>query len=1021
MKKIKITEAQAEALYANLGKKKIRITTEQLEMIKESLGGGAAVSAEFKKAQHSSAGLKDMVVEEGELLKEWGSVELLELARSIIEFMLNELNDPSQNGLDRIWREMGITRGEMLTVLADFGLWGTVFFQLSKSEKAAAIAKFMKAVIKELYKISKNKLKTSLRGTGESVGLGETEGTENTMTIDQLLPQLDLPDTRDEVDWDNRQRRYIIPSVTGGDAGSYIMEKEFFTGREFVTRPPYNKRVVVPGYMEEFKKKFGEDPIFTLDQANRRIDVVNPKFQEWRQQYSDAKAATLKQWGTTEMTGAASSGSYVAAMAGNPSKDYNDELAPSQQMADSEEGIITDAVTTNEDIKGLEVGTPTEYYTVNGIEDKVQTKEGNHIFMISLRDGEGNVTPSHLLFRYNNSNGKMSLMFAKDETDSISAYKAFDDVYHNNLDKISDILAKMSTQTDESTSYGGGTNVGAYDAPGFEKGKKGKNLGGQFTQNFDVFSHDGSKVNGGIMEMALKLQHDQEGGKLTVTSDEGDASFNSQDTFMVKDLLKKQGFRWDPDIKRWTIDDSKFELAKRAIANANNSLADKLDTVTNTKYRDYGDDETKAGRVSRARAKANEIINDLKEVEKMVEKEMPNNEGDMIKSKIEDYVRDLANITDEAALSSEIRRYLTFFTKFHNYSFYNRILIYIQKPNATKVAGFKKWKDEFSRGVKKGATRIGILAPIMKKIKGQFKKDENGKVIMRVNKRTGKEEPVPLEIFTGRWKGVYVFDISDTYAIGDEGEIPPQPKWYGDNEESETAAELVEYLKYAIENMGIKLTSSDSKRGEKGYSAGDHINMSSDVAGVGEASTLVHEFAHELMHWSKTSPFYQHKDDEKDPMRMFTRDTALYELQAESVSYTVLKHFGLPVTHHPTYLALWKANKDKILANIKLISDVSRFIIDKVDQMAAKYPNVLQDKGAAAESYLRETIKDALDEVNNLDNTGWPDGRFVDIDDCTKLNNNKEAQNGGCNQGDSGVVSTTRKSKKSVISNQKGE
>jgi len=57
---------------------------------------------------------------------------------------------------------------------------------------------------------------------------------------------------------------------------------------------------------------------------------------------------------------------------------------------------------------------------------------------------------------------------------------------------------------------------------------------------------------------------------------------------------------------------------------------------------------------------------------------------------------------------------------------------------------------------------------------------------------------------------------------------------------------------------------------------------------------------------------------------------------------------------------------------------------------------------------------------SNVDDTAYPNGGFVDIDDCAKLNNNKVAQNGGCSQGDDGVVSI-RKTKKSVISNQKGE
>ena len=104
--------------------------------------------------------------------------------------------------------------------------------------------------------------------------------------------------------------------------------------------------------------------------------------------------------------------------------------------------------------------------------------------------------------------------------------------------------------------------------------------------------------------------------------------------------------------------------------------------------------------------------------------------------------------------------------------------------------------------------------------------------------------------------------------------------------------------------------------------------MSSSVEGAGEVSTLIHEFAHELMHHKKSSVFYQ-----GDNVR---GDGALMELQAESVAYVVMKHYELPVQHQPTYIALWKGNKEKILQNMNTISDVAKFIITEIDKMAAQ-------------------------------------------------------------------------------------
>jgi hypothetical protein len=87
---------------------------------------------------------------------------------------------------------------------------------------------------------------------------------------------------------------------------------------------------------------------------------------------------------------------------------------------------------------------------------------------------------------------------------------------------------------------------------------------------------------------------------------------------------------------------------------------------------------------------------------------------------------------------------------------------------------------------------------------------------------------------------------------------------------------------------------------------------------------MIHEIAHELMHWKKSSIYFIDNGEGKSK-------NELQELQAESVSYVVLKHYGIPVAHHATYLALWKANKERIQNNLEIISKVSQFIIDKID------------------------------------------------------------------------------------------
>ncbi len=213
---------------------------------------------------------------------------------------------------------------------------------------------------------------------------------------------------------------------------------------------------------------------------------------------------------------------------------------------------------------------------------------------------------------------------------------------------------------------------------------------------------------------ALKLQHDSEKNVLIIVSDQTDDRLNKEETYKNRNLFKEKGFKWNGT--NWQIPSDQFEEAKKVItiANKTNYFIDKLEDV------------------EAAVSSTNEPASAL------------------ISGKITQFIEQLANETDEAAASEQIQRYLNFFANFkqYRYSFNNRILIYIQKPDAKHVDSFKGWKEK-NRVVKKGAKGLKILVPIFKK--------ENNPI---VNKDAENPRPLGFRIgnvfylisYHGRWQ-----------------------------------------------------------------------------------------------------------------------------------------------------------------------------------------------------------------------------------------------------------------------------
>ncbi len=246
--------------------------------------------------------------------------------------------------------------------------------------------------------------------------------------------------------------------------------------------------------------------------------------------------------------------------------------------------------------------------------------------------------------------------------------------------------------------------------------------------------------------------------------------------------------------------------------------------------------------------------------------------------KVEEYVKQLAEETGAVHQSTKYRAYLDCMAKFWRYSLHNQILIHVQRPNASRVAGFRTW-NQLGRRVKFGEKSIKILAPFIKHV---VKKDE----------QTGEEKEHELTYFCP----VSVFDLAQT----DGQDLPKLDIDLTGNSHEWLITRLVEFCKsrqieVEFKELGIN--------GLYGYSQGGKIVIGTNQSSNTQVNTIVHEMAHELIHYSEDG-------------RKFSKQER--EIHAEGVAYVLCKIWGLD-TKSDIYLAKYLAEPREVLSFLGVI------------------------------------------------------------------------------------------------------
>ena len=269
--------------------------------------------------------------------------------------------------------------------------------------------------------------------------------------------------------------------------------------------------------------------------------------------------------------------------------------------------------------------------------------------------------------------------------------------------------------------------------------------------------------------------------------------------------------------------------------------------------------------------------------------------------------------------SPEYKEFLKKISKFHNYSLNNLLLISLQNPNATFVAGYKTWQKEFNRQVVKGSKGIKILAPRI------YKKEPETKAEIEEAKKLGVDKIERLYFNT-----INVFDVSDTK--GEEFYLTPASPIIAKDKTPEDLDIIRESIESLYRHYGVELEYVPQE--ELGYAtngayylAEHKVVVSKDNTKEQQISTLIHEFTHSQLH-----SFDKMSDENKEGEVV---NSNIREIQAQSISYAVCDFIGIDNSEYTfDYLANWgNSSNEELKQSLNIILKNSNKYINQIEDL----------------------------------------------------------------------------------------
>ena len=319
------------------------------------------------------------------------------------------------------------------------------------------------------------------------------------------------------------------------------------------------------------------------------------------------------------------------------------------------------------------------------------------------------------------------------------------------------------------------------------------------------------------------------------------------------------------------------------------------------------------------------------------------------KDKVKEITDKLESGIKELFEGEKFKEYLDTMSKFHNYSFNNTMLIAMQKPDATLVAGFNSWKNKFERSVNKGEKGIQIFAPAPYKIKKeQTKLDPD--TDLPVLGKDGKPIKEEVEVTIPAFKVVSVFDVSQTSGK----ELPT----LGADELSGNVKDYEKFFNAVREASPVPIKFAEIDGTAKGFYHHEDksITIKENMSEVQTIKTAIHEIAHAKLHDRDLK-----KSDIDKP-----KDRSTEEVEAESIAYTVCQHFGIDTSDYSfAYVASWGSGKDtpELKSSLETIRSTASELITAISD---KYLGLEKDK-------TQEQTADKSEKSNIIGNTAYAD------------------------------------------------